>query len=140
MCFVNVSALHSHDLFLCLPTLFRPVLLAVVAGGVIGSLVVYEVLQEKMSCEYGGQRFSSSVFLVFLMDRIVALVFAVITAILHGESLRYVAPLWRYVGRVGVQRLRQCLPVRNAEVRELSCPNLGKELQDDVRHGLGHGR
>jgi len=64
---------------------------------VIGSLVVYGVLQEKiMSCEYGGERFSSSVFLV-LMNRLVALVFAVITAILHGESLRNVAPLWKYV-------------------------------------------
>ena len=50
-----------------------------------------------MSCEYGGERLNSSVLLVFLMDRIVALVFAVITAILHGESLMYVALLWRYV-------------------------------------------
>ena len=66
------------------------------ASGVIGSLVVYGVLQEKMSCEYGGERLSSSVFL-FVMDRIGALVFAVITAVLHGESLMYVALLWRYV-------------------------------------------
>ena len=36
-------------------------------------------------------------------------------------------------GCVGVQRLRQYLPVRDAEVRELSCPNLGRELQDDAR-------
>eukprot|EP00450_Noctiluca_scintillans_P040043 CAMPEP_0194477246 /NCGR_PEP_ID=MMETSP0253-20130528/1026_1 /TAXON_ID=2966 /ORGANISM="Noctiluca scintillans" /LENGTH=120 /DNA_ID=CAMNT_0039316195 /DNA_START=59 /DNA_END=418 /DNA_ORIENTATION=+ len=66
-------------------------------GGIIGSLLVYGLLQERiMSGDYDGERFGTSVFLVFF-NRVVAVIFAICMALVKGESLWNVAPLWKYV-------------------------------------------
>jgi len=66
-------------------------------SGIIGMLLIYGLLQERiMSGEYDGERFGTSVFLVF-MNRMVAVVFALCMAVAKGESLWNVAPLWKYV-------------------------------------------
>jgi len=66
-------------------------------SGIIGMLLMYGLLQERiMSGEYDGERFGTSVFLVF-MNRMVAVLFALCMAMVKGESLWNVAPLWKYV-------------------------------------------
>jgi len=66
-------------------------------AGIIGMLVVYGLLQERiMSIPYGGELFTDSVFLVFC-NRIVAIVFAVSMAAGKGEELVNKAPLWKYL-------------------------------------------
>jgi len=54
-------------------------------------------LQERiMSGDYDGERFGTSVFLVFF-NRVVAAIFAFCMALVKGESLWNEAPLWKYV-------------------------------------------
>merc|ERR1719440_2691913 len=70
-------------------------------AGIIGMLVMYGILQERiMSQPYGhGKKavlFTDSVFLVF-MNRSVAVAFAIAMAIFKGESLVNGAPLWKYL-------------------------------------------
>jgi len=65
--------------------------------GVIASLLVYGVLQERiMSVEYGGELFTLSVFLV-LMNRVAAVVFSIGMALWKGEELVPKAPIWKYL-------------------------------------------
>merc|ERR1719145_345631 len=66
-------------------------------AGIIGMLVVYGLLQERiMAVPYGEDRFTDSVFLVFC-NRAVAVVFALAMAAVKGESFRNSAPLWKYL-------------------------------------------
>jgi len=68
------------------------------SSGIIGSLLVYGVLQERiMSIPYGdGLRFQDSVFLVFL-NRLVAVIFAMGMVWVKGESYQNQCPLWKYL-------------------------------------------
>jgi len=73
------------------------------AVGIIGMLVIYGVLQERiMTVPYGasggtkGEAFQYSVFLVFC-NRAAAVAFAVLMAAVKGESLQLGAPLWKYL-------------------------------------------
>jgi adenosine 3'-phospho 5'-phosphosulfate transporter B2 len=68
-------------------------------SGIIGMLVVYGILQERiMSLPYGEppEMFKDSVFLV-LMNRTVAIIFAACMAFYKGESFANKAPLWKYL-------------------------------------------
>lgn len=65
--------------------------------GIIGMLVVYGLLQERiMSLPYGDDKFGDSVFLV-MCNRVFAVFFSVFMAKYKGESLENKAPLWKYV-------------------------------------------
>jgi len=69
------------------------------ASGIIGCLVVYGVLQERvMDHPYGteGAMFGTSVFLVFC-NRLAAVTFAFCMTLYHGEDVMWKAPLWKYV-------------------------------------------
>ena len=81
-----------------------PLNLAVSIGGVLGSLCVYGVLQERlMTIPYGGttsepekaEMFTSSVFLV-LMNRLVTVVVSAVGIVLTGDSFRTSTPLNLY--------------------------------------------
>lgn len=70
-------------------------------GGVIGMLVIYGVLQERiMTIPYEGPEgaviFEHSVFLIFL-NRVAAVIFSLFMAIQHKEQLENTAPLWKYL-------------------------------------------
>mmetsp|Transcript_48525 Transcript_48525/g.89968 ORF Transcript_48525/g.89968 Transcript_48525/m.89968 type:complete len:336 (+) Transcript_48525:105-1112(+) len=66
-------------------------------AGIIGTLVVYGLLQEKiMQHPYNGQLFTVSAFLVFA-NRICNSLFALGMALGKGESLINQAPLWKYL-------------------------------------------
>jgi adenosine 3'-phospho 5'-phosphosulfate transporter B2 len=68
-------------------------------AGIIGALVIYGVLQERiMSLPYGTPPvlFTDSVFLVFC-NRFVAVLFAVGMALSKGEALTNSAPFWKYL-------------------------------------------
>merc|ERR1719210_2172555 len=66
-------------------------------SGIIASLVIYGMLQERiMTYEYGNELFSYSVFLVFL-NRIAAVIFAIVMALVYKEGLMQKAPLWKYL-------------------------------------------
>jgi adenosine 3'-phospho 5'-phosphosulfate transporter B2 len=70
------------------------------AGGIIGTLVVYGILQERvMTINYGGpngELFEYSIFLIFI-NRVAAVVYAVAMALWYRESLVNKAPLWKYL-------------------------------------------
>mmetsp|Transcript_113288 Transcript_113288/g.331114 ORF Transcript_113288/g.331114 Transcript_113288/m.331114 type:complete len:377 (-) Transcript_113288:61-1191(-) len=67
------------------------------ASGIIGMLVIYGVLQERiMTIPYGNETFSFSVFLVFC-NRIAAVLFAIVMALVHKEGFANGAPLWKYL-------------------------------------------
>jgi len=67
------------------------------ASGLIGALLIYGLLQERiMTIPYGGEVFQFSVFLVFA-NRMAAVVFAIVMAISHKESLTNAAPIWKYL-------------------------------------------
>mmetsp|Transcript_50134 Transcript_50134/g.144455 ORF Transcript_50134/g.144455 Transcript_50134/m.144455 type:complete len:132 (-) Transcript_50134:736-1131(-) len=69
----------------------------VFASGIIVTLVIYGVLQERiMQHPYGGEMFTYSVFLVFL-NRVANVVFALCMAAAKGEDIRNKAPLWKYL-------------------------------------------
>jgi adenosine 3'-phospho 5'-phosphosulfate transporter B2 len=69
-------------------------------AGIIGTLVVYGILQEKiMTVTYGGpngQLFEYSVFLIFI-NRVAAVIYAIAMALFYKESLQNKAPLWKYL-------------------------------------------
>jgi len=68
-------------------------------GGIIGMLVLYGILQERiMTLPYGNPptMFTDSIFLV-LMNRCVAVLFALCMVAGKGESMRNAAPLWKYI-------------------------------------------
>jgi len=66
------------------------------ASGVVASLIVYGLLQERiMQGSYDGDFFKYTVFLVCL-NRLGAVVFAVCMARAHGENLGNNVPLWKY--------------------------------------------
>jgi len=70
---------------------------SVYGSGIIVSLVVYGVLQERiMAVEYGGELFGYSVFLV-LCNRVAAVIFSVCMALGKGEELSAKAPIWKYI-------------------------------------------
>jgi len=65
--------------------------------GIIASLVIYGLLQEKMiTIEYDGVLFEYSVFLVFC-NRICAVIFAIAMACYKQEEMSNKAPLWKYL-------------------------------------------
>lgn len=65
--------------------------------GIIGSLVLYGLLQERiMSQPYGHDYFKVSVFLV-LCNRLVAIVFSLVMIAAKGESFKNTAPFWKYL-------------------------------------------
>ena len=81
-----------------------PLNLAVCIGGVIGSLCIYGVLQERlMTIPYGGtteepenaEMFTSSVFLV-LMNRLLTVCISALGIVLTGDSFRTSTPLNLY--------------------------------------------
>jgi len=66
-------------------------------AGIVGMLLIYGLLQERIMGEpYGDDFFSVSVFLVFC-NRAVAILFALGMIFIHRESLRNTAPLWKYL-------------------------------------------
>jgi len=68
-------------------------------SGIIGCLLVYGILQERiMSIPYGNPplKFADSVFLVFL-NRLIAVVFSIAMVAGKGEDFRNNAPLWKYL-------------------------------------------
>jgi len=68
-------------------------------AGIIGSLVVYGILQERiMAVPYGEPpvKFKDSVFLVFC-NRVVAVLFALAMVMAKGEKASNQAPLWKYL-------------------------------------------
>lgn len=68
-------------------------------GGIIGFLLIYGLLQERiMVMPYGDppQMFTDSVFLVFC-NRLVAVFFSLCVLAIRGESFRNGAPLWKYL-------------------------------------------
>merc|ERR1719335_643295 len=68
-------------------------------SGIIGTLVIYGLLQERiMSMPYGAppEKFTDSVFLVFC-NRVVAVLFALVMVALKGEDYKNHAPLWKYL-------------------------------------------
>merc|ERR1719221_2570604 len=66
------------------------------ASGVVASLIVYGLLQERiMQGSYDGELFKYTVFLVCL-NRLGAVIFAICMARINGENLRNNAPLWKY--------------------------------------------
>mmetsp|Transcript_39709 Transcript_39709/g.86560 ORF Transcript_39709/g.86560 Transcript_39709/m.86560 type:complete len:380 (+) Transcript_39709:73-1212(+) len=67
------------------------------AAGIIGMLVLYGILQERIMTEpYGDEDFTVSVFLVFC-NRVAAVIFAFGMALGHRESFANKAPLWKYL-------------------------------------------
>jgi len=67
------------------------------ATGLIGMLLIYGLLQERiMRSPYDGELFQYSVLLVFL-NRIFAVIFAIVMAIANKESLTNTAPMWKYL-------------------------------------------
>jgi len=65
--------------------------------GIIGSLLVYGLLQERIMTEpYGTELFTVSVFLVFC-NRVVAILFAGGMIWQKEESIGCVAPFWKYL-------------------------------------------
>lgn len=65
--------------------------------GIIGSLLVYGLLQERiMTVPYGTEMFTVSVFLVFC-NRLVAIIFATGMIWQKDESITCVAPFWKYL-------------------------------------------
>ena len=81
-----------------------PLNLGVCVGGVLGSLCVYGVLQERlMTIPYGGittepeiaEMFTSSVFLV-LMNRLVTVCVSALGIVLTGDSFKITTPLNLY--------------------------------------------
>lgn len=65
--------------------------------GIIGSLVVYGLLQERIMTEpYGTELFTTSVFLVFC-NRAVAIMFAIVMIGVKGENVQNAAPFWKYL-------------------------------------------
>jgi len=74
----------------------KPVNCILYGIGIIGMLVAYGVLQERiMTIKYNSELFSYSVFLVFC-NRTAAVVFATVMAIASKESLWPKAPVWKY--------------------------------------------
>merc|ERR1719478_948627 len=68
-------------------------------AGIIGMLVVYGLLQERiMSLPYGDPpvMFTDSVLLVFC-NRVVAILFSLCMIAIKGESYQNKAPLWKYL-------------------------------------------
>jgi len=66
------------------------------ASGIIGCLLVYGLLQERiMSQPYGEDYFGISVFLV-LSNRLIAVAFAVCMIFAKGEPMKNNAPIWKY--------------------------------------------
>mmetsp|Transcript_73193 Transcript_73193/g.190644 ORF Transcript_73193/g.190644 Transcript_73193/m.190644 type:complete len:356 (-) Transcript_73193:46-1113(-) len=67
-------------------------------AGIIGTLVLYGVLQERiMTIPYGDDgMFKYSVFLVF-MNRVFAVVFSLCMVRLNNEEMRNSAPWWKYL-------------------------------------------
>jgi solute carrier family 35 (adenosine 3'-phospho 5'-phosphosulfate transporter), member B2 len=69
---------------------------SVYGSGIVISLVIYGILQERiMTMPYDGELFTSSVFLV-CCNRLAAVVFAVVLATAKKETLWNNAPLWKY--------------------------------------------
>jgi len=65
-------------------------------GGIIATLVVYGVLQERiMTIPFGGELFTVSAFLV-LCNRIMNVAYAGSMIVVNKESLENKAPLWKY--------------------------------------------
>jgi len=66
-------------------------------AGIIGTLVLYGILQEGiMTVAYDDTLFTYSVFLV-LCNRLAAVIFAVAMAFMRGERMQNEAPLWKYL-------------------------------------------
>mmetsp|Transcript_93932 Transcript_93932/g.210478 ORF Transcript_93932/g.210478 Transcript_93932/m.210478 type:complete len:354 (-) Transcript_93932:63-1124(-) len=66
-------------------------------GGIVGMLLIYGLLQERIMSEpYGNDYFSISVFLVFC-NRAIAVMFATVMICFHQESAAHAAPLWKYL-------------------------------------------
>jgi len=66
-------------------------------AGIIGMLLVYGLLQERIMSEpYGTEMFHISVFLVFC-NRMFAVLYAVVMIFVKGEPGRNSAPLWKYL-------------------------------------------
>jgi len=78
------------------PLVHQALLGAFYGSGIIGCLLVYGLLQERIMSEpYGEDFFKVSVFLV-LCNRLVAVVFALGMLLAKEEELRNQAPLWKY--------------------------------------------
>lgn len=70
---------------------------AIYGLGIIGSLGVYGVIQERiMTIPYDGVQFKTSVFMV-LCNRLWAMAYACLMVKIQGESFKNVAPLWKYL-------------------------------------------
>jgi len=86
----NSAQSQANYLTTCLWCLFY-------ASGIVGMLVVYGVLQERiMTMPYDNETFTFSVFLVFC-NRMAAVVFAIVMAIVNREQFGNGAPLWKYL-------------------------------------------
>merc|ERR550532_1618977 len=66
-------------------------------GGIVGMLVIYGLLQERIMSEpYGGAFFTWSVFLVFC-NRAIAILFSLTMISVKGEPFINQVPLWKYL-------------------------------------------
>mmetsp|Transcript_10348 Transcript_10348/g.26543 ORF Transcript_10348/g.26543 Transcript_10348/m.26543 type:complete len:354 (-) Transcript_10348:310-1371(-) len=66
--------------------------------GIVGCLLMYGVLQERIMVEpFGdeGDRFKYSLFLV-LCNRLTTMSVAIIAALIYGEGIKPIAPIWNY--------------------------------------------
>mmetsp|Transcript_9297 Transcript_9297/g.22401 ORF Transcript_9297/g.22401 Transcript_9297/m.22401 type:complete len:302 (-) Transcript_9297:391-1296(-) len=68
------------------------------ASGIIGCLLLYGVLQERIMIEPFGEeqeRFKFSLFLV-LCNRMTSMLIAALGCLLYGEGIKPIAPIWNY--------------------------------------------
>eukprot|EP00408_Alexandrium_pacificum_P027425 CAMPEP_0171193966 /NCGR_PEP_ID=MMETSP0790-20130122/20649_1 /TAXON_ID=2925 /ORGANISM="Alexandrium catenella, Strain OF101" /LENGTH=149 /DNA_ID=CAMNT_0011659155 /DNA_START=53 /DNA_END=498 /DNA_ORIENTATION=+ len=66
-------------------------------AGIVGMLLIYGLLQERIMSEpYGDDMFSVSVFLVWC-NRVVAIAFALCMIFAKSEGFKNSAPLWKYL-------------------------------------------
>jgi adenosine 3'-phospho 5'-phosphosulfate transporter B2 len=92
----DVGAVTSARPALLPPMYYQALLGAFYGSGIIGCLLVYGLLQERIMSEpYGEDLFKVSVFLV-MCNRLVAVVFAMGMLFAKAEEIRNQAPLWKY--------------------------------------------
>jgi len=66
-------------------------------GGIIGTLMVYGLLQERiMTIPFGDELFTVSAFLVF-SNRVVNVMYAATLMKVNGEGIKNNAPIWKYM-------------------------------------------
>jgi hypothetical protein len=124
-----------------------PLNLAVSVGGVLGSLCIYGVLQERlMTIPYGGtteepesaEMFTSSVFLV-LMNRLVTVCVSAMGIVLTGDSFRTMTPLNLYASIAFANLVTTVCQYEVLKYLSFAASTLAKVRQDHPGDDLGTG-